>query len=142
VQAGCPEPPQETAQQSKLDLDLFWARESRACDPEGRLSIADSREAHWLISAIVEALDGRRQVGQLNPYLAPKVAQAVQTRANGRELEGLRLRSLHLSQPAKDIIEACSTVEYGTRARALAARLEVVQHKRMRRWACHLLRLL
>jgi hypothetical protein len=139
-------PPAEQAricpEDRQLCLDLIWALDRRPNNADGRVELADAQSAQRLVIAIAEALEGRRPVKQVAGYLDARVAAAVRTWATSRALEGLHLQSLHLSQPAHDIIEACGTVTYGQHARALVARLQAFDRAGNRQWVCRLLRLL
>lgn len=123
----------------QVALDLSWAKEHRPAHPEGKLRPADASAARTILAATVEVLDGRRPAAQVSHYFSPFVFAALQTRARefSRAPQGFRLRSVHASQPAKGVIEACATVKRGKRFQALAARLEANGEG----WLCNLLRL-
>jgi hypothetical protein len=79
-----------------------------------------------LINQVLEAIDGRRPVGQLRPHFTTTAYGSVQTRARGRVApRRSRLTSLHARQPAAGVVEACAVAEIDARPRALAARFEV-----------------
>lgn len=124
----------------QLALDLQWAREHHAFETEGRIPPADAQEVRQILIAAVDVIAGRRPPAQLCPQLRPRVFAALQTRARQAIAapQAMHLRSIHLCQPAKGVIEACATIDHGRAAQALVARLETVQ----RRWQCTFLRLL
>lgn len=122
--------------------------------PGARLRVVDPLEAEpgtahavqWaarLVPALLEALAGLRSVSQLAGYAAPDVCGLISRRvaasARGRALVGSRGRvvSLHVGQPRPGVAEVCAIVDYGSRTRALALRLEADG----RRWCCTALQL-
>jgi hypothetical protein len=114
-----------------------------------------------LLTKILEALDGRRQVDQLRAVLADPVYQATRTRSRLLAPTRVRyqLRSLHSCRLGRDAVEVSGVLHVisvaGTRprARALAARFETPQPEphqpephqpepRTQTWRCTVLRLL
>lgn len=108
-------------------------------DIEGRVTPEDAAATTWLLSAIVEALNGHRPIAQLARHLDERVRPALEIRVRHvrRTDPDLRILSIHLFTPAHGVIEACSTLDQGERARALAARLQA-KHPG---WLCTALRL-
>ncbi|HEX3787236.1 MAG TPA: Rv3235 family protein [Pseudonocardiaceae bacterium] len=83
-------------------------------------------ELRRLLSAVVDVLNGRRQASQLDAVL-PMHAQKALLRsesANRSSRCGRRLRSVHASLVRPGALELCATVDQGTRARAMVARME------------------
>ncbi|GAA3434524.1 Rv3235 family protein [Kutzneria kofuensis] len=79
-----------------------------------------------LVNQVLEAIDGRRPVGQLRPHFTPTAYSAIQTRSRGRATPNRsRLRRLHARQPTAGVVEACGLAEIDARPRAIAARFEV-----------------
>lgn len=128
---------QESPQAAQPELDLQWAQPR---EPEGSISSSDFHTARCLLIAMVEVLNRRRPLNQLVRHLDSRDYAAMQTRVNevDRTSGGFRLLSVHASQPAKDAIEACATLEQNRRVRALVARLERTDS----RWTCKALRIL
>jgi hypothetical protein len=99
-----------------------------------------------MLTKIVEVLDGRRQVGQLQTLLSGPVYEATVTRLRVTPPTGFRhqIQSVHSCRPAMDSVELCARVETvhigkeKNRVRALVARLE----RRHAQWQCVFLRLL
>ncbi|MBV9845908.1 MAG: hypothetical protein JOZ47_12650 [Kutzneria sp.] len=79
-----------------------------------------------LLTAVVEALDGRRPVDQLRARLDPLGYAAIRTRASVRVTRSpSRIRSVRLCRPAARVVELGAVVDVDRRARALAARFEM-----------------
>lgn len=89
-----------------------------------------TRTALWrLLAALVEALDGRRQMTQLRPAMALPVYEAMLTWSRGADRH--RLRSLHTCRTSPTAVEMCASVRVdgptGWRLVALAGRIESVE---------------
>ena len=108
------------------------------------------RWAARLIQATVESRWGDRPLAQLVPWTTRAVYDELvreqaglirerDRRPTARRVRAVRpvIRSLHLCQPADGVVEACSVVHDGTRARAVALRLEAKDG----RWICTALEL-
>ena len=104
-----------------------------------------------LVQAAVEAVRGDRPVSQLLRWTTREVYDGLARRCavpsgprapSGPAGRGsparAGVRSLHLSEPADGVVEACATVEDGGRRRAVAVRLEGLDG----RWLCTALDLL
>ncbi|MBP2322881.1 hypothetical protein JOF56_003266 [Kibdelosporangium banguiense] len=98
-----------------------------------------------MLTKILEVLDGRRQIGQLQALLAGPVYEATLTRLRVTPPKGIRhqLQTLRTCRPGPDTVELCAridTVQVGKekRTRALVARVE--RHRGQ--WQCVFLRLL
>jgi hypothetical protein len=106
----------------------------------------DNTQFTPMVTKILEVLDGRRPLGHLTAFVAEPVYQATVTRLRTTPPVGIRyqLSSIHSSQPAVDVVEACGLVEtahHGTRERrahALACRFELQDE----RWWCVYFRVL
>lgn len=84
------------------------------------------RAAQVFATALVEVLAGRRPIGQLRMHAAPAVFAGLAARSPN-ELGGpAQLLSVRLGQPADGVAEVSATVRSGTRARAIAFRMEGV----------------
>lgn len=106
---------------------------------------ADDGAFLLMLTKIVEVLDGRRQIGQLQALLAGPVYEATLTRLRVTPPTGLRhqLQSVRSCRPSPEVVELCGRVDTSQigkekRSRALVARLE--QHRGQ--WQCVFLRLL
>jgi len=94
--------------------------------PVGEVPSAVASRIRNLINQVLEAIDGRRPVGQLRQQFTPTAYNSIETRARGRTTtHRSRLRTLHTQQPTDGIVEACGVAEIDTRPRALAAQFEV-----------------
>jgi hypothetical protein len=92
------------------------------------------------VRTALEVLDGRRPVTQLAPFAAPPVLRYVSAgvpRRGHGAATGASLRSLHVSLPARTAAEVAAVCRFGTRFRALAARLELTGQGE---WRCVALR--
>ncbi|MFC0109876.1 Rv3235 family protein [Kibdelosporangium aridum] len=106
----------------------------------------DNAQFTPMVTKILEVLDGRRPLGHLTALVAESVYQATVTRLRTTPPVGIRyqLSSIHCSQPAVEVVEACGLVEtahHGVRERrahALACRFEL----RDGRWCCVYFRIL
>lgn len=132
-------PGQSAEHSDQLELDLHWPGVPRM-DELGRVSQVDIEMTARLVTAVVEALGGRRPLAQLQSRLHPRVYAAMQTRVRLglRPTHAMRVRSLHAFQPAEGVIEAAATLERADRAAALAARLQRTRPG----WLCTVLRVL
>jgi hypothetical protein len=85
------------------------------------------RDRLWyLLGQVLEAIDGRRPVGQLRPHCTPQAFAAIETRSRGRAAPNRsRLLRLHAREPAAGVVEASGLVEIDNRPRAVAARFEL-----------------
>lgn len=96
------------------------------------------RIAIGLAQGFVEALSGRRPIGQLARYVdADELAALAVWRASG-VLDAARLASVRALSPVDGIIEASLRISTGTTSVAAAMRLE----RRLGAWRCVLARLL
>jgi hypothetical protein len=127
------------SQAFQLALDLAWARKHRIIKPEQRIAPADLQATRWFLSAMVEVLNRRRPLIQLQHQLDSRVFAGLETRLRSppSSSHAIHLRSVHACQPVKRVIEACGVFEQGNRTRALVARLE----GKKRRWLCTVLRI-
>jgi hypothetical protein len=84
-----------------------------------------------MVTAILEAHEGRRPPSQVRPLLEAELYQRLLTgtRPSARPFV---VRKVHTCVPAEDAVEACATVHTGTRVFALAARFE----KKPSGWRC------
>ena len=84
-----------------------------------------------LVNQVLEAIDGRRPVGQLRPHCTPQAFAAIETRSRGRAAPSRsRLLSLHVRQPSEGVLETCGLAEIDARPRAIAARFELRERVR------------
>jgi Family of unknown function (DUF6459) len=98
------------------------------------------------LTKILEVMDGRRHIGQLQSVLADPVYEATRTRLRHAPPAGIRhqLQSFHSCRPTPDSIELCGRVEtirlrpQDRRTQALVARME--RHDET--WRCVYLRLI
>ena len=80
-----------------------------------------------LVQAVVEVLAGVRPLAQLVRWTSPEVFAGLQRRgARAQAQPGRRaiVRSVHVSEPADGVAEACAVVIAHGRVRAVALRLE------------------
>ncbi|MEU7531521.1 Rv3235 family protein [Saccharothrix sp. NPDC042600] len=84
---------------------------------------------HHLMTAVVEAVDGRRPLRQLADHLTPPAAAEL-----GRALgQGARLNRMRVCRVTPEVTELSAVVSTRTgRVRALAARMEWTNN----RWRC------
>lgn len=101
--------------------------------PKPRTAVLDARR---LITVVVEAVDGRRQLTQLTRLLTSGALEEVE-RAVAPGL-GTRLGRLRLCRVSPSAVEIAATLTQGRRIRALAARAEL----RDGAWKCTVFRLL
>jgi hypothetical protein len=108
--------------------------------PTSRADLPDPRPwTRRLAQAVVEILAGARPAAQLARYATLDVLDALE-HSTGRLARGadgrVALRpivaSVHVSEPADGVAEACAVVDTGPRRRALAFRLEGLDG----RWQC------
>lgn len=95
-------------------------------------------ELRRLLVAVLEVLDGRRPIVQLEPLLSPSDHRDLLRQLRKPGQGPRRLCTLRVQQPDDDAIELCATVADGNRLRALVGRLETHQD----RWRFTLLRFL
>ncbi len=94
--------------------------------------------AHALVQRLLEVLGGVRPVGQLQRDTSPELYARLQRyvaarpRATGARPTGRAVRSVHVQARPEGVAEVAATVFRGTRASALALRLEGVGG----RWCC------
>jgi hypothetical protein len=97
-----------------------------ASPPVGEVPPAVASRIRNLINQVLEAIDGRRPMGQLRQQFTPTAYGSIETRARGRTTaHRSRLRSLRAQQPTDGIVEACGVAEIDARLRALAAQFEM-----------------
>ena len=100
------------------------------------------RRAELVVRTALEVLDGRRPVSHLAPFAAPEVLRYVNAgvpRRGRTAAAGASLRSLHVSLPGRAAAEVAAVCRFGTRVRALAARLELTGQGE---WRCVALRVI
>lgn len=100
------------------------------------------RRAELVVRTALEVLDGRRPVSHLAPFAAPEVLRYVTAgvpRRGRTAAAGASLRSLHVSLPGRAAAEVAAVCRFGTRVRALAARLELTGQGE---WRCVALRVI
>lgn len=73
-----------------------------------------------LSTAVVEVLSGRRPLHHLESHTSVEVHDLIGHLHRGRPMPALRLASLHLSQPADDVVEASARLHLARRSRAAA----------------------
>ena len=90
--------------------------------------------AALLAQAVVEVLAGRRPVGQVVRWVDPPIVDRIRASAPARSVPGrpVLVRRVRVSTHLDGTVEAAVVVDDGTRARALALRLEALS----RRWLC------
>ncbi|MFR9806668.1 Rv3235 family protein [Pseudonocardia sp. RS010] len=109
---------------------------------EHERTVAARRRAELIVRTALEVLDGRRPVRHLAPYAAPEVLRYVSAgvpRRGRAGTGGASLRSLHVSLPARADAEVAAVCRFGSRVRALAARLELTGRGE---WRCVALRVI
>jgi hypothetical protein len=100
-----------------------------------RREVEDAKvDVRRLLCVVLEVLDGRRPVVQLNDLFSDTALRAVsrQVRLTGRGSRPARLGRVHTSSPAPGAIEVAATISRGRRVHAVAARLEL----RGKVWTC------
>jgi hypothetical protein len=120
--------------QLELDLPIVLAEiprprsRARGVRPDPGLG---SKQVRVLLAAILEVREGSRAANQLQSALHPRLYQRLLTGSRSRGPRHV-LRSVRVSQPVPGVVEACGTAFNGTRALAVAARLEYST----RGWRC------
>lgn len=99
---------------------LPWATPEPPAPAETGIPDAVRRAAGNLTSALVEVLRGRRPLTHLEPHARAPVLDLVDRLLAEGALTSLRLASLHLTQPAPDVVEAAARLEIGSRSFAAA----------------------
>jgi Family of unknown function (DUF6459) len=96
-----------------------------------------------LAQAIAEVLAGARSPSQLSGLVSLDVLRLLERRygrfnaAPGAAPTRPIVRSVHVSEPQRDVAEACAVITVGHRVRAIALRLDAVNG----RWRCTALRI-
>lgn len=85
-------------------------------DPELR------RLATAVVTAIIEALAGRRAAAQLETWVEPEPLALLEHLRSARAGSGLRLRSLRLQQPSRHSLEVAAHLRHAGASRAAAFR--------------------
>ena len=107
----------------------------------GRAEVVLPAPRAWagpFVQALAEALVGARPLPQLVRWTTAEVYLELQRHLRAtRDCDAssrarAQVRSLHVSEPADGIAEVCALVQRGTRASAVAVRLESVEG----RWKC------
>lgn len=132
----------------RLDRPLPFeapVRTLRSVPPPTQVERALPDPAVWgrrLLVGVIESASGHRTLQQLSSLLSPAVARGLGTEferaAAGRRrhwLHGATVRSVHAFEPAEGVAELCATLTAGSRARAVAIRLEESRG----RWRCVLI---
>lgn len=94
--------------------------------------------ARALVQGLVEVLAGVRSVTQLRRRTSVELYDELEVRVQelprhtGRRPPTGAVQSLHVQSPAPGVAEVCATVRRGSRAAAVALRLEVVDGQ----WCC------
>lgn len=114
-------------------------RRPPTADPPWCDGLPDPRAVtHALVQRLLEAMAGVRPVAQLKHDTSPELFErlqrlsATQGRAQGSRPSSRSVRSVHTQPVADGVVEACATVVRGSRAGAVALRLEA----RSGRWCC------
>ena len=80
----------------------------------------------WLLlGRVLEIIDGRRPVGQLDELLPAHRQGTVLRELENRPGRRRKLLSVHASRINHRAVELCASVEQGNRVRAMAARMEL-----------------
>ncbi|MEV7046620.1 Rv3235 family protein [Amycolatopsis sp. NPDC051061] len=97
-------------------------------------TIQEYRITALVLAGLVEALDDRRPLRQLEPHLTPLLYWHLNERERKPDelQQGFRLRTLHTQKPQPEVIEASGTASNHRVARAVAARF----HHYRRGWQC------
>ena len=117
----------------------------RPAGPRRQHSQLEARSRR-LVQALVEIVDGDRPVGQILRMatdvvyddLVARLASLGAATARGARVGPLstRVASVHVEQPRRDCAEVSARIVQGSRSRALALRLDLVDG----RWLCSALR--
>ena len=93
-----------------------------------RQDLPDPRpRAAAAIRALLEVLAGDRPARQLAGWVSPRILFWLENRSPTQRGPGsreVRLRSLHLSEPAESVVEVTAVIHDGPRCRAVALRME------------------
>jgi hypothetical protein len=134
LQAGAPAQPM-------LPLELRPHRLRREVSPSAprltrRRELPDPQVwVHRLLVILLETRTGQRPLSQLAPYVSPSIlAGLTEARDNGQwnARRVATLRTIRCCEPADGVAELAAVIEFGTRCRAIAVRLEGLGG----RWRC------
>jgi hypothetical protein len=117
------------------------ARETAAAQAEVQLpdERAARREVARVVRLVLEVIDARRPLAQLDGIAAPAVLRYVRaTRLAAHPARSSRLLSVRVCCPAVAVIEAAAVVRIEQRDRAVATRFE----QRQGQWRCVSLRII
>jgi len=92
--------------------------------PRARVPDGMPRHAQLVLRLTLEALDGRRPLGQLAPHFAPSALRYLRAARRPPCGEPARLTSVHVGRPGPDAAEVAAVFRLAGRVRALAARFE------------------
>jgi hypothetical protein len=127
--------------ESEPTSDAALSREAAAPagtpTPDLPADIGAHRAAERVLRGIVEILDGRRSVDQLDGLATPAVMRCVKSARH--RVHGARLISVRAIQPHEKAIEAAAVCRSTRGVHAIAARFE---HTRRRGWRCTVFRLI
>ena len=143
VVAAAPAPVGPLRALPPLPLRLVPALDDEDDDgPSARTPVADLPPArpvaHALVQGLLEVLAGVRPVSQLQRGTTPELFAELERVVHGRpRTTGARprtgaVRSLHVQERPEGVAEVCATVSRGSRAAAVALRLEGIGG----RWCC------
>ncbi|MFT3861212.1 Rv3235 family protein [Micropruina sp.] len=99
---------------------LPWPPAAQAASVLVEIEPRVQRIVGQLTAAVVEVLCGRRALEHLEPHLHPNAYQLVGHLRGAGCLTAVRLASLRLQQPAKQVIEASARLRHGPRSLAAA----------------------
>lgn len=90
--------------------------------------------AAHVLSGLVEVMDGRRPLKQVEAHLSPQLCLALLGRQFRPNIagQGYRLRTIHTQKPHETVIEAWGQAANGERARAVVGRMEWYRYG----WVC------
>jgi hypothetical protein len=109
---------------------LPWPGPPEVIDQTAVIPAALRRTARDLASALVETLNGRRPLHQLEPWLSAEVLTLVERLHADQLGRNLQLRSLRIQRPRSDVLEVALHLRHAQLSRAAALRLRQIG----RRW--------
>ena len=111
---------------------LPWSAAPEVVAPDDEVDPVLRQVAGALMTAIVEALAGRRSPAQLERWVTGDLHSLVGHLSRARTATDLRLRSIRVQAPEPDVIEVSAHLKQGKASRAAALRIE----KRHGHWLC------
>ncbi|WP_329067735.1 Rv3235 family protein [Amycolatopsis sp. NBC_01480] len=116
------------------------AESAYACPDLERATPKERRTVALVLGGLVEVLDDRRSLRQLEQHISVPLYNELSKRMRppGGTQQGYRLHTLHTQKPRPEVIEANGTAANGQSARAVAARF----HRLRYGWQCVMMKMI